>query len=873
MPFAVLGAVLGVLVGACGNGFNGHGAYHPNVQITYEPIAPASATGGRATLAISDIDLRMQGTIDLRPPPARESPERAGSHSQPDLVSERRMVVRVRIDENWAEWWRAREQEVEITIRGDALLHSVPPPADAIAGLAHPAVQASHSAEVVIWPGLIADGGTPERLHFTGTGRGRTLSEDAGRDNLLIYDLDATLTHERIMRVRQMIIASEFERRRVAELSQLVSIQLMLLDEYRRARGRGYPANYFENTDEILRILGWHIGYRQWGEPALGTYRDALAELFVVLTNAREAARAAKPGPKSAGQHAIDVLMVLPHTAKTLVDGVVETGRMVRDLGTYTTAVFGQKAGLWEFGWEPWSAVGQAYAAGKSTGEIACSVVDGISDSIDFALYAAENGDYAPLMNLGGEITVELLLARGLGKAANARKLAQTSDNAMPMGARVAERYRRVIDRARDLRARATNLPARARDELDALIEALGRALEPQRVTAGAPNGLLTALDDLRHIYASARLEKARARTLLILESRATLSTSAKAGARNIIARLERTATTSAAAQSARAVLAYIDELEHPVEFLTALDRTLAVAHRIESDRVAALVHKATQAADPIGYLDDVRWLSTLAPDARAKLAGLIAENRAPDLTWLRAADLDLEDLRQLVLDNTTNWALLQRRSQLAEDLPREIRAVIGKRVDELPYAPPGTEFWTTARGRKQIRWQKGNATGRPSLSLDSHGRIVAGGADDLNRAVLSRNMRKKDPKLEGHHDHHIVPIEIARDHPLFRAARSRGEPRWDPNHPDNGIQLPASKEARDKILASQGLPIHNASHAGYSRSVAEVAENLKHVLEARYGTLDKVPGAELTAAAKQVETKMRENLKVWTKEHGEELR
>ena len=160
--------------------------------------------------------------------------------------------------------------------------------------------------------------------------------------------------------------------------------------------------------------------------------------------------------------------------------GLVETGRMGRDLGALTAEVFGAGTGLWDLDWEPWSAVGKAYAAGQSTTDIAWSVVDGISSAVDGALYAAEHGDYAPLMNLSGEIAVELLLARGLlragalraGRERPEKPLARRRPDRVGQGRQVAGRYQRVLGRARAVRARlarAKNLPRRLKDELDAL--------------------------------------------------------------------------------------------------------------------------------------------------------------------------------------------------------------------------------------------------------------------------------------------------------------------------------------------------------------------------------------------------------------------
>ena len=244
-------------------------------------------------------------------------------------------------------------------------------------------------------------------------------------------------------------------------------------------------------------------------------------------------------------------------------------------------------------------------------------------------------------------------------------------------------------------------------------------------------------------------------------------------------------------------MLIYIENLAAPARFLRALDSTLAVSGRFAADDFAALLRQATRAAHPIGYLDDIRWLAGLQARARDALVPLIARRNALDLTWLRGARLAIRDVELLALAPDTNWALLQRRALLAEGLPMEVQVVVGTRIDALKKAPPGTEFWTPEKGRKrQLRWSAGHGTERPSLTIDSKGRIVVGGADDLSRAALSRNMRKQEAKLQGHQDHHIVPIAVARDHEVFRLARTKGS--WDPNHPDNGIQLPASKQARD---------------------------------------------------------------------------
>ncbi len=100
---------------------------------------------------------------------------------------------------------------------------------------------------------------------------------------------------------------------------------------------------------------------------------------------------------------------------------------MTRDVGAASLDAVGAVTTLWELDWEPASSIGQAYAAGQSTGDIAWGVITGLADSVDNALDAAADGDYAPLLNLSGEVAVEVLLMRGLGKAGRHQKLGQNA--------------------------------------------------------------------------------------------------------------------------------------------------------------------------------------------------------------------------------------------------------------------------------------------------------------------------------------------------------------------------------------------------------------------------------------------------------------
>jgi len=168
--------------------------------------------------------------------------------------------------------------------------------------------------------------------------------------------------------------------------------------------------------------------------------------------------------------------------------------------------------------------------------------------------------------------------------------------------------------------------------------------------------------------------------------------------------------------------------------------------------------------------------------------------------------------------------------------------------------------LWTPkGKSTRQLRWQSGHAANQPSLTVDSRGCIVVGGADDLSRASLSRNMRQEASRLLDHQDHHIVPIAVARDHKLFQHARTRGG--WDPNHAANGIQLPTNEAARKAVVQSHGLPIHNGSHRVYSRDVSRRASRVADELRDEFGSLDKVPAERVMAEAQALVNDLRHEL------------
>ena len=134
-----------------------------------------------------------------------------------------------------------------------------------------------------IHPGLASLESVPDTLTLSTAFTGRSLADEGMIDSFLAYDLDGSRTVERIERVHRLVRLNEIEKERLRYLSELVSLHLMDLADYRSSRGRGYTDQLFARVNETRSMLRWHLDIRRWGDPTLDRYRLAINELFQVL--------------------------------------------------------------------------------------------------------------------------------------------------------------------------------------------------------------------------------------------------------------------------------------------------------------------------------------------------------------------------------------------------------------------------------------------------------------------------------------------------------------------------------------------------------------------------------------------------------------
>jgi hypothetical protein len=116
------------------------------------------------------------------------------------------------------------------------------------------------------------------------------------------------------------------------------------------------------------------------------------------------------------------------------------------------------------------------------------------------------------------------------------------------------------------------------------------------------------------------------------------------------------------------------------------------------------------------------------------------------------------------------------------------------------------------------------------------------------------------------------VPDQVVRDHPLFDAARRRGRPPYDLDDAGNGAYL--AESPADRVAGvSDTLPTHSGSHPRYSALATDEADDVLGRLVERYGSLDDVPPDMLSAAANEVQRRMRAHLSTWVSTFGDTLR
>jgi hypothetical protein len=199
-----------------------------------------------------------------------------------------------------------------------------------------------------------------------------------------------------------------------------------------------------------------------------------------------------------------------------------------------------------------------------------------------------------------------------------------------------------------------------------------------------------------------------------------------------------------------------------------------------------------------------------------------------------------------------------------------DVSDLIGRPVSDVTL-PPGYSTYERG-GRTFIRRARADDAAFARLTVDENGAIQTGRAASRRISRPGALAVALGERPTRHQAHHIVPDEIVRDHPLFEAARTRGQPPYNVDAPSNGSYLAEADEYRVTGV-SDTLPTHSGSHPTYNGIARDEAGMAMRDLIDEFGDLGSVPPERLTEAAREVEDQMREHLRNWTTTHGDRLR
>jgi hypothetical protein len=168
------------------------------------------------------------------------------------------------------------------------------------------------------------------------------------------------------------------------------------------------------------------------------------------------------------------------------------------------------------------------------------------------------------------------------------------------------------------------------------------------------------------------------------------------------------------------------------------------------------------------------------------------------------------------------------------------------------------------ADGFVRIRRHDGRRSELQSLTYDVETGLIREGVEGSNRISSSGRLRSnlaeqagRPEMLPDHVAHHLVPDEVVRKHPLFDAARRRGDPPYDLDDASNGVEL----RSNSRVDGDVNMPTHSGSHPEWNRLATGFADRVRAQLVGQYGSLDAVPAADLTRGARAVEEFMRGEL------------
>ncbi|HWO22816.1 MAG TPA: hypothetical protein VNO30_28850 [Kofleriaceae bacterium] len=391
-----------------------------------------------------------------------------------------------------------------------------------------------------------------------------------------------------------------------------------------------------------------------------------LAALWRHLTELLRVAEQARPADKALWDHAQGGVQAIGKAVVGLGVAVKEIAFMARDLGMWgLDAIAGALGG--NLDWAAASSIGNAYQAGKSTGEIFTALVEGVIEQWSKAIEHAGNGDLSLLLDLSAELALDLAIEAATAGAATpgvAAKRAGTAARVLELAHDAAEvllyRAQTVVAKTRAAVARAPRAARQALlDSLDVatgLADGLRHALQQADAGVGPK---LARLDPgaipqaIQHARGARAIGEAKAAI-------AGLQGPARAQGQGVIAALEQLAKKAGMSDAIDAIAQRIAD-GAPAGFIGKLQDALGTwGRQLDDEVLAGVLRRAADAVDPVSFLGNVDWVMQrrLKLPARKQLVRQAVKRADPlDLQWLRLlTDLPDEMLEFMALDPSTHW-------------------------------------------------------------------------------------------------------------------------------------------------------------------------------------------------------------------------
>ena len=418
-----------------------------------------------------------------------------------------------------------------------------------------------------------------------------------------------------------------------------------------------------------------------------------LEALWAGYTKLVTAAENAKPAERDAWDHAADAARAIGGAIVGVGLALEELVLMARDLGLWLTDEVVNLFGS-DLDWSASSGIGRAYQSGKSTGEIFMAVVGGIVDAWDKAIEHAGNGDYSKLLSLGAELALDVAIGVATAGTATPALAAERAG----AGTRLAGRALALAEPAAEALARRTRTtlarlertlaaaPAAARraaldlhDALQGVLDGLATARHFVDAATGArmavlePGAIPRAIQRLRGVRAMENLTGAVAK----------LRGAARLQGQQVTAKLQKLVADPKLTGAINAMARRIAREEGNEQIFAALDRALE-ASRLDTEVLARVILRASDASDPARFLDEVTWTLShkgLSPPAREGLIRhAVRPNDPLDLRWLRElTELPDQMLEFMALDPATPWSELMKVSTKPSDhFPSSVEKLLG---------------------------------------------------------------------------------------------------------------------------------------------------------------------------------------------------